>query len=70
MNDSDLYQRLARAENQIQALNRSLITAYKLLYHFSLQLPDQATGIHDRTLINNQIQTLETLKPRPKKATL
>ncbi|NJO52376.1 MAG: hypothetical protein HC840_26605 [Leptolyngbyaceae cyanobacterium RM2_2_4] len=67
MNDSDLYQRLARAENQIQALNRSLLIAYNLLRHFSLQLPDQATGIHDRTLINSQIQTLETLKPRTTK---
>jgi PleD family two-component response regulator len=67
MNDPELYQRLARAENQIQALNRSLIAAYKLLHHISLQLPDQATGIHDRTLINNHIQALETLKPRTRK---
>ncbi|NJL40817.1 MAG: hypothetical protein HC899_31830 [Leptolyngbyaceae cyanobacterium SM1_4_3] len=67
MNDSDLYHRLARAENRIQALNRSLISAYKLLHHFSLQLPDQATGIHDRTLISSHIQTLETLKPKARK---
>ncbi|NJN59399.1 MAG: hypothetical protein HC879_18835 [Leptolyngbyaceae cyanobacterium SL_5_9] len=66
MNDSDLYHRLARAENQIQALNRSLIAAYKLLHHISLQLPDQATAIHDRSLINSHIQTLETLKPKTK----
>jgi hypothetical protein len=59
MNDSDLYQRLARAENQIQALNRSLIAAYKLLHHFSLQLPDQAAGIHDRTLITTRFKLLK-----------